>query len=332
MSQLKVSIIGTGTIGTSLGLALKNSQASVEIVGHDREHHRAGEARKMGALDQTHWNLHAAVEGADLVILATPLNEISETLAHIAEDLRPDAVVLDVAEVKTPVLAWAKELLPETVHFIGGNPLVAVPSSGPAGASATLFAGKRFAIVPSPSARSEAINLVANVVQVIGAEPLFITADEHDSMMAAVRHMPTMLALAYGQVVFGAPTWREMREMTNEAFFKATALPTEDVDELYTLLLNNRAALRHWVRAVQEAMATLLTLLESDPVEEPEKHEQLRTLFATLLEHQQQWEMGANAEQMERFDKAIRQAKESTSVESLLFGRFFRRPKRGDDK
>jgi len=291
MSQLKVSVLGTGTIGTSLALALKASNASVEIVGHDREYTRAGRARKMGALDRTSWNLHKAVEGADLIILAMPLAEIRDTLLHIGETVRPDAVIMDVAELS-----------------------------------------KGFALVPSPTARSEALDLASKVVQVIGAKPLFITAEEHDSMMAAMRHMPTMLALAYGQVVFGSPTWREMREMANEAFFKATALPTNDVDELYTLLLNNRAALRHWVQAVQEALATLLTLLESDPTEEQEKHEQLRNLLVTLLEHQQQWEWGANVEQVERFDKAMRQAKDSTSVESLLFGRFLRILKPGDDK
>ncbi len=325
MSQLKVSILGTGTIGTSLALALKANVATVEIVGHDREHARAGEARKMGALDRTSWNLHKAVEGADLIVLAMPLFEIRDTLMHISESARPDAVIMDVAELKKPVLAWAKELLPDTVHFIGSNPLVSVPSIGPSGATETLFKDKRFALVPSPTAKGEAIDLVSKVVQVVGAEPLFITADEHDSMIAAMHHMPALLALAYGQVVFGSPSWRDMREMTTASFNRATMLPTYDVEELYTLLLNNRAALRPWVRAVQEALTTLLDLLESDPVEAPDKHTHLRNLLGTLLKYQEQWESGVAVEEIERFDTAVRQAKDVFSIEQLLYGRFFRR-------
>ncbi|RME11987.1 MAG: prephenate dehydrogenase [Ardenticatenia bacterium] len=330
MSQLKVSIIGTGTIGTSLGLALKNSQASVEITGHDLEHEHAGQALKMGALDHTHWNLPKAVEGADLVILATPLSAIRATLLYIAEDLRPDAVVMDVAELKKPVLAWAAEFLPDTVHFIGTNPLVSVPSRGPAGASATLFTGKRIALVPSANAKSAALDLVTNVVQVIGAEPLFISAEENDSMVAAMRQIPLMLKVAYGHLVFTSPTWREMREMVDPTFAAFTALPTTDVEELYTLLFSNRAALRHWVNALQETLSLLQAFLESDPVEEQEQHERLRQMIATLLEQQAQWETGVEQGEVERFDTAIRQAKEITSLEQLLVGRFFRHRRRKD--
>src|SRR5207247_2543324 len=93
----RITIVGTGYIGTSLGLALKAQKTGVEVVGHDREYGRAGQAKKLGAVDRAEWNLPAALEGAGMVVVATPLAEIESVFGNIAELLAPGCVVTDTA-------------------------------------------------------------------------------------------------------------------------------------------------------------------------------------------------------------------------------------------
>ncbi len=133
MPKPRITIIGLGLIGASIGLALSREQRDFEIVGHDKSPAAAGQAKKLQAVDKTDWNLISACEGAGLVILALPLGAIRETMQALAGELAAGAVVLDTASVKAPVQAWADELLPPTVTFVGTHPIVAVDQVGTAG-------------------------------------------------------------------------------------------------------------------------------------------------------------------------------------------------------
>ncbi len=85
---VQITLIGTGRVGTSMGLALSKETSQLFRVGHDRQPARSAAAQKMGALDKVHLNLHAAVKEADIVVLSIPVDEIYETLSLIAEDLK----------------------------------------------------------------------------------------------------------------------------------------------------------------------------------------------------------------------------------------------------
>src|SRR3990172_8756981 len=120
----RLTIIGTGLIGGSLGLAWKAAGLeTAEIVGHDRERAAAERAQRLGAVDRAEHNLPRAVQGASLVIVATPVLATREVLQQIAGDLAEGSVVTDTASTKVQVLQWARELLPEGVSFVGGHPM-----------------------------------------------------------------------------------------------------------------------------------------------------------------------------------------------------------------
>ena len=138
-SKIQITIIGTGCVGTSIGLALHAAESPVLVVAHDKNPENAGLARKQKAVDKVDWNLIGACEEADLVILAIPLPAIEETLRVIAPYLKAGCVVTDTADLKAPVSQWAADLLPDSVSYIGGNPLLTGTTSGPAGARADLF-------------------------------------------------------------------------------------------------------------------------------------------------------------------------------------------------
>ncbi|HEM60723.1 MAG TPA: prephenate dehydrogenase/arogenate dehydrogenase family protein, partial [Chloroflexi bacterium] len=125
MSQPKLTIVGMGLIGRSLGLALRKSQPEFKIVGHDKDGVLARKAQDMGAVDKWERNLISAVEGSEMVVVATSVADVRDVFESSAPYLSQNCVVTDTSSVKGQIMLWAQELLPETVHFVGGHPLIA---------------------------------------------------------------------------------------------------------------------------------------------------------------------------------------------------------------
>jgi len=134
----RISILGTGLIGGSLGLAWQERRPDCTIVGHDRpEVLEQAEAR--GAIDQKAADPVTAVEGADLVVLATPLATVLRHLEAVADRVDQDAIVTDVGSVKQPVLDQAADVLPEGLSFVGGHPMAGAENAGIEHADPLLF-------------------------------------------------------------------------------------------------------------------------------------------------------------------------------------------------
>ena len=128
----KIAIIGTGLIGTSLALALKDSQLKdLQVVGTDADRLARSRAEKRKAFDKVENRLLNAIDGSDIVILATPVMTMKEVMELIAGELPHGCVVTDVGSSKKVVLEWADEILPETVDFVGGHPMAGKEESGP---------------------------------------------------------------------------------------------------------------------------------------------------------------------------------------------------------
>ena len=201
MAQSQITIVGLGLIGTSLGLALKREERNFVIVGHDKDGGAIERAKQAGAIDRSHWNLISACEAADLIVLAIPTAGIGPTLKALRQDLKSGCLILDTAQIKGPVLQ-AAQVLPDTVHFVGSNPVL-VGSSRPVidSPSADLFQNATWALCPTPTTAPDAIRVAADLVTLVGAQPLFLDPAEHDGLMAAVDGMPTVLAAALATAV-----------------------------------------------------------------------------------------------------------------------------------
>ncbi len=261
--KLKIAIVGLGLIGTSAGLALRRYQDKVTVVGHDRDPGVAGMARKLGAIDRSEWNLINAVSGADRVLLAVPLAEMRDTLEVMAADLKPGCVVMDTAEVKGPVLAWARELLPEHVSFIGGHPIIIADKSGQEGARADLFERKFFCLVADAAAQAGAVHLAADLVEALGGKPLFMDATEHDGLAAAVEHLPMVMAAVLTTLAGRSSGWSDMRKVAAGQFYSSTLMAADSGQAAAAGLLANREHLLYWLDAFMAEMAQWRRRLEA---------------------------------------------------------------------
>jgi prephenate dehydrogenase len=268
VSKPRITIVGLGLVGRSIGLALRQAEAASVIVGHDRDRVVSNEAKKLGAVDKVHWNLISACEDADLVILAIPLDGIEETLAAIGPNLRPGCVVMDTAAVKGRVMGWAAENLSEGRHFVGTDPILGGSAPGLLGvesARADLFQNGLFCIVPSPTASSEAINLIIDLVSILEAKPLFLDAAEHDGLMAAVDQLPGLLSLALLETVVHQPAWRELRKVAGPAFEAGTRLAASSPADGY---MSNRENMLRWIDVLAASLDSVRRLVAEGDEEE----------------------------------------------------------------
>mgnify|MGYP001825475859 CR=1 FL=1 len=225
---VQITIIGLGQIGASIGLGLAEKGDMFKRVGHDREPKISRDALKIGAIDRFSVNLPASVSEADIVVLALPIDQIKETMSIIATDLREDAVVMDTGPVKEVVSAWAAELLPHNRHYVGLTPVLnpnylLEPDSGLEVAHADLFRGSLIGVVTSPGTVSEAVKLAADLIRMLGANPLFVDPVEIDSLMAATHILPQLMAAALLNTTIDQPGWREARKAAGRAFAEVTS-------------------------------------------------------------------------------------------------------------
>ena len=261
----RITIIGTGLIGGSLGLALKAADLpGVEIVGHDRSRDAANKARKIGAVDRAEHNLPRAVRGAGMVIIATPVLAVHEVLQQISPDLPEGCVVTDTASTKTTVLQWAAELLPPTVSFVGGHPMAGKETPGIANADVDLFRGGAYCICPSVDAHEGAVRAVAGLAALVGAEPLYLDPQEHDQYAAAVSHMPLVLSTALFTLLRGSPAWPDLAPLASSGFRDLTRLASGDPQMSHDIFLSNREAALHWLDRIREELARYRDLLQGD--------------------------------------------------------------------
>ncbi len=250
----RITILGAGCVGASLGMALRQSPNAdrFEVVGHDREPGRAHRARQMGAFDRVALTLGGALERARFVILAVPLESLRETLADAGAILAGEEgiVLTDTAPLKAPVLQWAEALLPQGCHFIGGDPFLAPQGGrwqlarGLEAARADIFHEAVYAITPQARTHPGAIRAVAEMAQLIGAQPLLMEAREHDLARLLADALPAFSAAALITATASRPDWGEARKAAGYGYATATAaVALHDPPSLRMLAMLEREAL-----------------------------------------------------------------------------------------
>ncbi|MCI0777926.1 MAG: prephenate dehydrogenase/arogenate dehydrogenase family protein [Chloroflexi bacterium] len=273
----RVAIIGLGLIGGSIGLALKRSKLpDLEIVGHDAEYGVNKDARKLGAIDKEARHPAEAAEGSALIVIATPILQVKPALEAIAPALASGAVVTDTASTKRDVMSWAADCLPKDVSFVGGHPIAGKETSGIKAAEASLFEGRPWAMIPALDATEAAIRTAENFISATGAVPTLIDAEEHDSYLAAVSHLPLILATALFSVASRSQAWPELAAFAGPGFRGMTRLASSNPSMSHDISLTNRENLLHWLDRYLEELKGLRNMIDSS-----EAQEELIERFAT---------------------------------------------------
>jgi prephenate dehydrogenase len=257
---VKISIIGLGQIGASIGLALANHKDQVSTLGYDSASEVTRKAQKMGVVEDVGHNLSAAVKGADVVVLALPVDQVYETLKSIARDVREQGLVIDTAPIKQVVADWAKELLPQGRHFIGLTPalnplLLDDTATGIDAARADLFKNGTMAVTAPHGTATEAYKLAVGFASLLGARTYFADLAEVDGIMAAVHTFPALAAAALAETVIEQPGWADIRKLAGRPF--VSALRPLDLEETAALAEAARQNRVNTVRMLNDYIAKL---------------------------------------------------------------------------
>ena len=228
MVKIKITILGLGQIGASIGLALASQTQQVERVGHDPDPLLTREAEKLGAIDKTNFNLPSSVDNADLVILVLPAAETRKTIEIIAQDLKDEAVVLNFSPNQVAATSWAAKDMKPGRYFLSLYPAIQPdylldPAPDLESARADLFRTSLVAISCPPNTSSDAIKLASDFVVLLGARPYYADPAEVDGLLAASHFLPQLSAAALVNSVVGQPGWRENQKLANRSFAEATA-------------------------------------------------------------------------------------------------------------
>jgi len=283
---MRIAIIGLGLIGGSIGLALRKADAGFEVVGFARRPEVASRAFELGAVDRTEVSLISAVKGADLVIISTPAMAMKGILAEMGVGLRQDSIVTDTASTKVRVLDWAKQALPPSVSFIGGHPMAGKEASGVEAADGDLFRGCNYLLIAGSGASEEARDRVAAMVRQIGANPLFMDASEHDSLVAGISHLPLLISVALVAVTTKSPLWPKMATLAASGFRDLSRLASGDPLMSRDICLTNREPITRWIDDYIEELRALRYLIS---ISEGGEIDRLEEAFIQVRKERERW-------------------------------------------
>lgn len=192
----QITIVGTGFIGGSIGLAAKAAGLADVIVGTDMDHDAIDQALAACAIDRGQTDLLRAVKGSSLVILAAPVETLEAIIRSIVPVLERDAILSDVGGVKGQMVLNIDALLPPHLYFVGAHPIAGSEKSSAISSQTDLFNGKPCVLTPTPETNADALNVVRLFWESIGSTVTTMDPLLHDKIFGAVSHLPHIIAYA----------------------------------------------------------------------------------------------------------------------------------------
>ena len=270
----KLVIFGVGLIGGSVALALKSNKAALalkkatsraHIVGVGRRVESLDAALKLGVIDSAEINIKAACNDADVILIAVPVAQTKAILQSIKPHLNSKTVITDAGSTKGDVLECACEILGEQFgQFVGGHPIAGAEKSGVAAAKNDLFLGKNVVLTPTPETNRDAVASIADFWRSCGANVSEMSAETHDSIFAAVSHLPHLLAFALVDDIASRPNAEQLFSFAASGFRDFTRIAGSHPEMWLDISLANKTALLSEIDAFENELSTLKQLLTNE--------------------------------------------------------------------
>lgn len=262
MAVTKIALIGTGLIGGSFALALREDDFDGEIIAAGRRESALQRAVDRGIAHRYTTDFQAAVREADLVFLAVPMLAMGSVLERIAPALRPDTIVTDGGSVKGSFERDVREHLSDLTHVVPGHPIAGTEMSGVESGFPTLYQNRRVILTPLPETAQRAINVVTGLWQQCGARVECLDVAHHDRVLAATSHLPHMLAFGLVDTLSTLQEREEIFRYAAGGFRDFTRIASGDPVMWRDIALTNREALLAMMDLLQSHMDTLRTAID----------------------------------------------------------------------
>ena len=254
----RVAIVGVGLIGSSLARALRREGVAKTLVGVERDEAAVARLKAVGIVDEATSDM-AAVAGADLVVICTPVGAVGLVGAAMAPHLSPGVIVTDVGSVKQSVINQLKPVLPAHARLMAGHPVAGTENSGPESGFADLFKGRLCIITPLPETDPEATRRVRWMWESVGSQVTEMAPDRHDRVLAVTSHLPHLIA--YTIVATAADLEEHMQgdviKYSAGGFRDFTRIAASDPVMWRDVFLHNREAVLEMLGRLYEDIAIL---------------------------------------------------------------------------
>jgi prephenate dehydrogenase len=261
----RLAVFGVGLIGGSFAAALKAVHAVGHVTGVGRGRANLERALALGVVDEIATDARSAVQGADLVLVAVPVQQTARVFAAIAPHLSAHAVLTDAGSTKQDVIAAARAALgPRMRRFVPAHPIAGAELTGVDAAKASLYHGRTVVITALPETDADAIGIVESAWQVCGARTVRMTPERHDAVFAAVSHLPHALAFALVHMIAARPGADELFAQAGAGFRDFTRIASSSPEMWRDICIGNRGALLAEIDAYAQALGSLRALIAAE--------------------------------------------------------------------
>lgn len=261
----RLAVLGLGLLGGSVAWAARERGLARDVVGCGRREAPLRDALARGLVDRIATDPAAAVAGADLVVLATPVGSMAGVLQAAAPGLRRDALVTDVGSVKSLLAETLPGLVPPGVTFIGSHPMAGSHEKGPENARADLFEGATCVVTPAAGDPEATVARVEAFWTALGARVVRRDPTTHDIEVAWMSHVPHAVAFAFARALGDAPP--SAGEVAGTGFRDFTRIARSEPELWAEILVANRKAVEGPLARVAERLTSLAQALESGDVD-----------------------------------------------------------------
>jgi len=257
-----LAVIGVGLIGGSFAAALRRAGQVGRVLGVGRSGATLQVALQRGLIDEI-VSVQDAAARADLILLATPIGSMGDTLAAMRDALAAHAIVTDAGSTKQAVMVAARTALGARIkQFVPGHPIAGSDATGPGAADAALYAGRNVVLTPLPENAATSVAIVTRAWAACGAQVICMTAAQHDAVLASVSHLPHWLAAFYMLQVSQADDAVQRLALAGTGFAGFTRIAAGSPEIWRDIFLSNRDAMLQELRALREVLACAETALQ----------------------------------------------------------------------
>jgi prephenate dehydrogenase len=281
---MRLAVIGVGLIGGSFALALKQAKLAAHVIGAGRNRANLELARERGAIDSIAPDAAAAARDADLVLVAAPVAQFEPIFRAIGPQLKASALVTDAGSTKRDVIAAARSALGSKIaQFVPAHPVAGAEQCGAAAATAGLFLDRRVVLTPLPENRQQSIQRVEDAWKACGARITRLDADEHDAVLAAVSHLPHVLAYALVHDIAKRGNAEQLFSYAAGGFRDFTRIASSHPEMWRDICIANRDRVLNELSHYEKKLAIVKRLLEAGDAAA------LEQLFTEAREARNQW-------------------------------------------
>lgn len=264
MHWQKITLVGVGLLGGSLGLAIKQRRLAGRVEGFVRRESSVVECRQLGVVDQAHLDLERAVAGADLVIFCTPIAQMRQLAEKVLPVVKPGTIVTDVGSVKGSVVQELEPLFDRAgAHFLGSHPMAGAEKTGAAAARADLFVNAVCVLTPTPNSRPDVVKQLEEFWTALGAIPLRLTPEIHDDLVSRSSHLPHVVAAELANYVLSPAHPKEQAMVCANGFRDTTRIASSSPEMWRDICLANRKNLSRVLGVFTEYLQEFRLALES---------------------------------------------------------------------